>query len=357
MTTKRHRYLAPLSTLYGVGTGVFHWLYNSNLRKAKEYDIPILCVGNIAVGGTGKSPMVEYLVRYLKEDHRVAVISRGYKRKSRGMVAAGNGKEASAVEVGDELRQLLLRHPDIDVVADVNRQRAIEYLLSPQRAEQPDVIIMDDGMQHRRVKPSFTLMLTSYDRPFMEDKLLPQGRLRENAKGRLRADCIIVTKCPPSITPIRKSLIKRNMSLFPHQSVFFTSVHYREVVPLFSDHVVPENGVDFRAAQQLYAIAGIAHPDPFFCYLKETHGGVVETNQCPDHHAFTKCDIAVWNKLAEDGDRAFVTTDKDAARLHGLRNLMSDRLIASFFVLPIEIHFLILEKKISYLLVMLKEVT
>lgn len=337
MPTRRRFYLAPFAALYGAVVGIRNWLYNSQTLKSRSYPIPIICVGNIAVGGTGKSPMVEYLVRSLKQSYRVAVVSRGYKRRSRGLVCAGRGKDASEEQIGDELKQLLLLHPDIMVVADGNRCRAVEYLLSMESDERPQVILMDDGMQHRRIKPSFTIMLTDYEHPFTEDALLPLGRLRETPKGRLRADCLIVTKCPEELSPIQKSLTKRNLSLFPHQRVFFTSILYKEPVPLFED--VAER-TDKSPYQRISAIAGIASPEPFFRHLTERYECPVTPLSYPDHHRFTESDVRSWNNLADESATLFITTTKDAARLRSLRSVMSAKLVATFFVLPIEMRFL-----------------
>ena len=237
-TPKINRWLLPLSGIYGAGVSLRNSLYNMGRLKSHTFPIPIICVGNLAVGGTGKTPMIEHLIRMLMGDLRIAIVSRGYKRKSFGLKVAELGDSAS--RIGDEPAQLLRKFGDkIQIVVDGNRVRAINHLVNQPYSQRPDLILMDDGFQHRSVQPSLSILLSSYNRLMTDDVLLPAGRLREPARGRYRADVVVVTKCPTLLKPIDCTFTERKLDLYPHQKLFFSEVKYDNPVPIFRRDAEP----------------------------------------------------------------------------------------------------------------------
>lgn len=328
-------WLFPLSLAYGAVVWVRNLLFDKKYFHSKVYPIPIICVGNLAVGGTGKTPMVEYLLRTMGDKYRMAVVSRGYKRKTRGMLVAQKG--STAEQIGDEPRQIKTNFPDVKVVVDGNRRRAIEYLLSLPEGQRPEVIVLDDGFQHRWVAPSFSILLTDWNAPFTEDKLLPAGRLREMPEARLRADCVIVTRCPKELSPIDLRIKERQLSLYPHQKLFFAQTHSGELTPLFPEEVGESKA--FGKENKAFALAGIAHPEPYFREVG-TRYTLVDTFHYADHHHFTHADLATFEELASKvPDAIFILTQKDAVRLEGKANKLNAALRKRIYYLPIETTF------------------
>ena len=200
--------------------------------KSRSFDTPVISVGNITVGGTGKTPHVEYLVRLLKNQQHVAVLSRGYKRKSKGFLLAANNTPMS--DIGDEPYQMKQKFKDIDVAVDNKRTRGIQNLISGDYTGKPvDVILLDDAFQHRYVKPGLNILLIDYHRLVIYDKLLPAGRLREPVSGKDRADIVIVTKCPKTLTPMEFRVLTKQMNLYPYQQLYFTTLEYDYLMPLY----------------------------------------------------------------------------------------------------------------------------
>ena len=197
---KLNCYLSPLSFLYGIGVWLRNRLFDRDILHSEQYSIPLICIGNLSVGGTGKTPHTEYIIRLLKDKYRVAVLSRGYKRQTSGFVLAGS--ECSSSEIGDEPFQMKNKFPDILVAVDANRRRGIRNLLSLPEQEKPEVILLDDAYQHRYVRPSLSIVLTDYHRLFYHDKLMPVGRLREPISNINRADIVVVTKCCKDMMPM-----------------------------------------------------------------------------------------------------------------------------------------------------------
>ena len=216
ITTKLSIILWPLSLLYGAVVRLRNQLFDWGILKSKTYDVPVICIGNLAVGGTGKTPLTEYLIRMLKNKFRIAVVSRGYKRNSKGLLLATC--EHSCREIGDEPFQMRQKFPDILIAIDGNRCRAIEHLLALPKEQRPEVILLDDAFQHRYVSASFSILLTDYGNMFYQDHLLPIGRLREPANGKQRADLIIVSKTPKDLKPIEYRITETNMHLKAHQT-------------------------------------------------------------------------------------------------------------------------------------------
>lgn len=313
--------LFPIAIIYWFVTFVRNLLYDLDFFKSKSYNLPIIAIGNLSAGGTGKTPHTEYLIRLLKDNYKVAVLSRGYKRSTKGFVLANEAISAS--ELGDESYQIHTKFPDVTVAVCEDRQTGIENLIS---AKNPDVIFLDDAFQHRKVKASFYILLTAYDDLFSDDYILPFGNLRESAIGKKRANLVIVTKCPSTLSEVEQDKVKQKLSV--HVPVFFTSIDYDTEV--FS----AEKGINVSnvISKEKVIVAGIAKPKYFVDYLNSGHDKVLIY---PDHHNFSAQEISELNALAQD--KMLVTTEKDFVRLNGKIN--SDKL----FYLPIKVKFLNLE--------------
>ena len=311
--------LFPLAFLYWLITFIRNWLYVKGIFKSSSFNIPIIAVGNLSVGGTGKTPQIEYLIRLLSENYKVAVLSRGYKRTTEGFILAD--EKATASSIGDEPFQFFSKFSNIQVAVDANRKNGIENLL--QLSNKPDVILLDDAFQHRKVKAGFYILLTSYDDLFCDDYVLPFGNLREPSSGKKRADMIIVTKCPNDLSEIAQQKIREKLKV--KQQVFFTTIQYDDYVfgnesKLLVSEIQSETKV---------LVAGIAKPKLFFDFLKnETDEALV----FPDHHHFSKQDCE--QILAKANGRKIITTEKDFVRLNGLLPK------AQLFYLPIKSTFL-----------------
>lgn len=337
------KWLLPLSWLYGLVVFIRNKLFDCKILKQKKYDIPVICVGNITVGGTGKTPHTEYLIELLQSDYRIAVLSRGYKRKSKGFVLAK--RDSTVDQIGDEPYQIKAKYPDVIVAVDSERQRGIENLLALPDDEKPHVILLDDAFQHRYVKPSFTILLTDYNRLMTRDKLLPAGRLREPVYYAEKANVIIVTKCPDGVTPLELRLLAKDIHAYPYQDLFYTSFRYGSLIPVFVEN---EEELSLKKLQNkdVLLVAGIANPRPFFKKVKR-YVKKAETMQYPDHYQFTTKDIADM-KSSLDGmsgkEKVVIVTEKDAARLRSMSNLDED-IKAILYYLPIRVSFVNEEDK------------
>ncbi|WP_316933180.1 tetraacyldisaccharide 4'-kinase [Sanguibacteroides justesenii] len=323
--------LWPLSILYGLGVSIRNRLFNLGLLESKEFDVPIICIGNITIGGTGKTPHTESIINVLQKDHRVACLSRGYKRKTSGYILAT--ENSTADEIGDEPKQIKNKFPDITVAVDADRVRGVKKL--QQLPNPPDIIILDDGFQHRYVKADINILLIDYNRPIYKDHLLPLGRLREHHSALERANYVIITKCPSNITPIEKRIIYKNLKLKAYQELLFTTMKYGEITPLDgkSKYLKNNNSV-------VLCVTGIAQPDPYQEHLK-TLFGQVSFLTFPDHHRFTNNDIQKiiqeFNKI-DQPDKYIFTTEKDATRLVSYE--FPDEIRERMFYIPIEPEFL-----------------
>lgn len=310
--------LFPVGFIYWLVTFIRNLLYDVNFFKSKSYNLPIIAIGNLSAGGTGKTPHTEYLIRLFKDKHKIAVLSRGYKRNTKGFVLAN--ETISAAELGDESYQIHTKFPDIFVAVCEDRQTGIENLMSNIN---PDIILLDDAFQHRKVKAGFYVLLTAYDELFSDDFILPFGNLRESAIGKKRADVVVVTKCPATLSEQEQEKVKQNLDV--NVPVFFTSIDYDSEV--FS----AENSrqVEEIIPQEKVIVAGIAKPKYFIDYLNSGNDKVMVY---PDHHNFSEQEILELNALAQD--KILITTEKDFVRLNGKIN--SDKL----FYLPIKVKFL-----------------
>lgn len=316
--------------LYGMGLHIRHWLFNTGIMRGKSADIPVVCVGNITVGGTGKTPVVEFLADRMSEDYRIAVLSRGYGRNTRGYLEVA--ADSSYRDVGDEPKQIKRKFPRTVVVVCEDRREGIRRI----RQEHPEVnmIIMDDGFQHRSVKPTVNIILMDYTRPIYKDHLLPWGNLRDLRSQMRRADMVVVTKTPPEMTPIERRLMVKSLKLYPYQHLFFTAMHQGELKPVF-----PERTEGRGPVRNIAVMSGIGNPGPMAEGLKKRYN-VVATFTFPDHHAYRVKDLRkIEADLAElPGDTAIVTTEKDGVKLTS-RKQVPEEIQKRLYVVPIKLEF------------------
>lgn len=331
-----NEWLLPLSWIYGLCVRLRNWLFDVGVLKQRAFDIPVISVGNITVGGSGKTPHVEYLVRLLKDTRKTATLSRGYKRKTHGYVLAS--VSSTMKEIGDEPWQMANKFPDIYVAVDEKRVEGIERLTSDEQTNDVEVIILDDAFQHRYVKPGINILLVDYHRLIIYDKLLPAGRLREPLSGKNRADAVIVTKCPEDLKPMEYRVLTKAMNLYPYQDLFFTTIDYDDPVGIFSGRKLLKD--EFKD-KNVMLLTGIATPRQMLEDLQPKCKSVVAVS-FKDHHQFSAKDIerisSSFNALPEP--RIIITTEKDAARLQaaeGLPEEVKDHL----FALPIHISFML----------------
>ena len=331
---KISNWLRPLSWLYGCAVRLRNILFDMGVLKSQSFDVPVISVGNITVGGTGKTPHVEYLVRLLHSQVRVAVLSRGYKRKSKGFVMATD--TTTARDIGDEPMQMKHKFPDISVAVCKNRSEGIRRLIG--QDEKLDVVLLDDAFQHRYVKPGINILLVDYHRLIIYDKLLPAGRLREPLSGKNRADVVIVTKCPLNLKPMEYRVITKAMNLFPYQTLYFTTLDYGSLRPLYNKGVSRPHQIG--CDEHVLLLTGIASPRQMMEDLQQftTH---LSPLSFPDHHTFSSKDYRRINEAfaALPSPRCIVTTEKDAARLADGSQL-SDEVRQAIYVLPVSIKFM-----------------
>ena len=339
---KTNKALQPLSWLYGLGIGFRNMLFDMNILKSRPFSVPVISVGNITVGGTGKTPHVEYLVRLLKDLLRVAVLSRGYKRKSSGFVIADN--KSTVRDIGDEPYQMKMKFPDITVAVDKKRVRGIERLTSGENGGLADVILLDDAFQHRYVKPGINIMLVDYHRLIIYDQLLPAGRLREPVKSKDRADIVIITKCPRDLKPMEFRVITKAMNLYPYQQLFFSTHEFEPLRPAFpriQKNKETQELSDRLAGKNVLLLTGIASPEQMLNDLKPLAQQVTPL-AFSDHHDFSPKDIECINDTFKDlpAPKIIITTEKDETRLLQAEGL-SDEVKKSLFVLPVRIKFML----------------
>ncbi len=312
-------------------------LFNLNILHAREFDVPVISVGNITVGGTGKTPHTEHLIGLLSKKFDIAVLSRGYKRKSKGFLLVET--DSIIRQTGDEPLQIKRKFPGVMVAVDENRVRGIEKILEISE-KRPDVIILDDAFQHRYVTPSINILLIDYTRMITEDDMLPLGRLREPASNRDRANIIIVTKCPREIKPIDERIITKDLHIWPYQDLFFSRIKYGEMLPLFPDKI-KEKKVCLDADTGILLLTGIANPEPLRDKLLQTTKSVVSAAY-PDHYPFTLKDmekVAGQLEAMAAEKKIIVTTEKDTFRILEVENL-PETIAENLYYIPIEIRFI-----------------
>ncbi|MDR0745869.1 MAG: tetraacyldisaccharide 4'-kinase [Mediterranea sp.] len=331
---KINKWLYPVSFLYGMGVGLRNKLFDWEILRSKSFDIPIICVGNLTVGGTGKTPHIEYLIRLLQDKCHVAVLSRGYKRKTNGYVLAG--PESTVRGIGDEPYQIKNKFSRISVAVDEKRVRGIEKLLRTE-GYGIEVILLDDAFQHRYVNPGLSILLTDYHRLFCDDALLPAGKLREPEKGKNRAHVVIVTKCPAGIKPIDFNIITKRLRLYPYQKLFFSSLQYGRLTPVFPETGITERELpSLKSAEHVLLVTGIASPAVMEEEIRK-YTRHIELLSFDDHHDFRDKDIKLiterFNK--PEGKKLIITTEKDATRL-AAHPSVGEELKKHIYALPIE---------------------
>ena len=340
--TQIRRWLMPLSWLYGLGMDIRNALFDMGVLPSVSYDIPIINVGNITVGGTGKTPTVEYLIRLLAGRYRVAVLSRGYKRKTKGYILSTTA--SSIEEIGDEPWQIKQKFPDVMVAVDANRRRGIERLMTDEATKDVDVILLDDAFQHRYVKAGHNILLVDYHRIISDDCLLPAGRLRERPSSSTRASTIIVTKCPQHINAMGFRVILSSLNIRPYQQLFFSTFTYETMHQLWGDGMLEPETLR-KDNTHVLLLTGIGNPRQMEQDVRKfvQH---VSTLTFPDHHYFTKRDVDTINKALQDlpQPHIIITTEKDAARLLHLEGL-TEEVKRCTYVFPIGISIMRDEKE------------
>mgnify|MGYP003575260661 CR=1 FL=1 len=324
--------LFPMSLLYALAVVIRNFAYDLKIFRFKRFSLPVISIGNLAVGGAGKSPMTEYVIRLLKDRYKVSTLSRGYGRKTRGFLYVE--QSSTAAEVGDEPLQFKQKFPEITVAVCEKRVDGIEKLQSNH-----DVILMDDAFQHRAVKPGLSLLLFDYNQIFKPQWFLPTGDLREPLSGRNRADILVITKTPAVLSDSKKAEILRRIKPFPNQQVFFSYIKYES---LFS----PDNSLSrplssLNEETRVILLTGIANPKP----LVEEVGELtrhVQHHQYPDHHLFTQKNILklaqAFEKL-KSVDKLIVTTEKDMQRLRSSEGFELLKDLPIFFLpISVKIH-------------------
>ncbi|GAB6975342.1 tetraacyldisaccharide 4'-kinase [Prevotella falsenii] len=339
---KIHKGLLPLSWIYGLGVMVRNELFELGVLKSRSFDVPVISVGNITVGGSGKTPHVEYLVRLLKDVSQVAVLSRGYKRKSKGYVLAET--DTPVEMIGDEPFQMKQKYPNVYVAVDKKRCEGIDNLTQNEQTKDTDVVLLDDAFQHRYVKPGINILLVDYHRLIIYDKLLPAGRLREPLSGKNRADIVIVTKCPKELNPIDYRVLSKAMNLYPFQELFFTTLEYCDLVPVF-DNVATEKTIPLTDIhnRNVLLLTGIALPKQLEVDLSQyVEASRVQSLAFPDHHSFKAKDVVLINETfaAMDNPKIIITTEKDKARLLNLEGL-DEEVRKNIYALPIQVKFML----------------
>jgi tetraacyldisaccharide 4'-kinase len=322
--------LLPFALVYWFAITVRNWLYDRNFSHSASFGLPVICVGNLSVGGTGKSPMVEYLVEILKDKFRVATLSRGYKRKTKGYTLANDN--STALEIGDEPMQFHLKFPGVTVAVGEQRLEAIPQLLDDKPETQ--VIILDDAFQHRAIKAGLNILLTEHDNLFTRDFYLPTGDLRDLKSNYKRAEIIVVTKCPPDLSGEDRNKIINEINPLPKQSIFFTKIQYGEPY-----HIATKKNTIFPEKKEVLLVSGIANPRPLKKLL-EDYSEVYYMMQYADHHIFTIDDLNDIKKRfssIEAKDKIILTTEKDAVRLVKFNNAINE---LPLYVLPVRHRFL-----------------
>jgi tetraacyldisaccharide 4'-kinase len=330
-------YLRPLSWLYGLVVGVRNAFFDSGILKSRKFDIPVIVVGNLSAGGTGKTPFTEYLISILRDDFQVAVLSRGYKRKTSGFRMVD--VQSTHFEAGDEPLQMKKKYSDVTIAVDRDRVHGIQILL--EQDPQPEVVILDDAYQHRYVKPGLSILLMDYNHPYYHDYYLPSGRLREHFNEKKRAHLVVVTKCPPNLKPIERKLISNELRLYPYQKLYFSHIEYGALHPVFSSSASTLSGSDLKESKyHILLVTGIADPGPLKQYLGHLTPHVEEL-RFPDHHRYSLKDVYRILKhfeRIENPGKVIITTEKDAIRLQKFHNI-AHQTQDSWYCIPIKTGF------------------
>lgn len=324
--------LLPFAVLYGLIVYVRNKMFDFKILKSKSFAVPVISVGNLSVGGTGKTPHIEYLINLLHKDFIISTLSRGYGRKTKGFLLVD--ETATSEIAGDEPLQYRKKFPEICVALDEKRQRGITKIL--EKNPETKVVLLDDAFQHRYVKAGLSILLTDYYKPFSHDYILPSGTLRESRSGMKRADIIVVTKCPRVISPITCKSMEEDMKIQQGQHVYYSYIDYGNLIPMnpFAEKIVSEK------FSTILMFAGIANPYPLEDQLKSI-ADTVETIKFRDHYQYQPKDMLKIKEMFESifsKNKIIVTTEKDAMRIKGTP-LMNFFVNLPLFYLPIEVKF------------------
>lgn len=336
---KINKWLQPLSILYGLGVNIRNKLYDWGVKKSHRFQLPIICIGNLTVGGTGKTPHTEFLVEVLKKRYKVAILSRGYKRSTKGFILADENSSASSI--GDEPMQIAQKFPQAYVAVAENRVEGVQKL-SKLKEPPVEVVLLDDAFQHRRIKAGLNILLTDYNRLICDDALLPAGRLREPLYAKNRAHIVIVTKCPDTIKPIDFNIVSKRLDLYPFQKLYFSCFKYKDLRPISPTSQQKKISLsELKQDTKVLLVTGIANPytikkelSKYIASVEEIHYG--------DHHDFTATDLKFIEKSFSKikGDKKLIiTTEKDAMRLVENPHL-SKELKEAIYALPIQVEIL-----------------
>ena len=330
-----------LSWLYGLVSDVRNAMFDCGMLPSVSYDIPIIDVGNLTVGGTGKTPHVEYLIRLLSGRYRVAMLSRGYRRKSKGYLLAA--PESTVSEIGDEPWQIKHKFPEVYVAVDANRRRGIARLMTDEATRDVEVILLDDAFQHRYVKAGQNILLMDYGRLISDDCLLPAGDLRERVSASQRATSVVVTKCPQHIPAIGYRTVMLSLHLRPYQQLFFSTFNYGTMRQLWGDGTLEPTALR-RDNSYVLLLSGIGNPQQLEQDVRR-FAQHVTTLTFPDHHNYSRKDAGLVQRTLASlpKPRIIVTTEKDAARLLALRRV-DEEVRQCTYVLPIEVDIMRDEK-------------
>jgi tetraacyldisaccharide 4'-kinase len=322
--------LLPFALVYWFFVFVRNLLYDKKVLSSTSFALPVICIGNLSVGGTGKSPMVEYLLDILKDKYQLATLSRGYKRKTKGYALAND--TTTALEIGDEPMQFHLKFPGVAVAVGEERIEAIPQLLHDRPATQ--AIILDDAFQHRAIKAGLNILLTEYGNLYTNDFFLPTGDLRDQRSSAKRADMIIVTKCSPDLSQAEKEKIRNEIKPLPHQQLFFTTITYGQPY-----HITTSREIKLTESTEVLLVTGIANPKPLKKVLEEQCSTYYMMN-FPDHHIYTIDDLKEIIKkydAIEATEKIILSTEKDAVRLNKFNNEIAD---LPLFIIPVKHRFL-----------------
>ncbi|HPY22139.1 MAG TPA: tetraacyldisaccharide 4'-kinase [Bacteroidales bacterium] len=316
-------------------------LYDKGIFKSKQFDVPVISIDNITAGGTGKTPTTELVVRLLKPQHKVAVLSRGYKRKTRGFRIVDT--DSTSREVGDEPLQIRKKHKDVLVAVDANRTRGITQLLALPQEIRPEVIVLDDAYQHRKVLPLKNILLIDYNRPLFRDNLLPIGRLRDLPEQIERADAIVITKSPEHLDEWERETIKKANRINDDCPCFFARIKYCPIEPIFAEL----GDKRYIYSKEVGLFTGIANVKPLMMHLSDIYEQITHISY-RDHHEFTRGNIRDIEYFARRNPQSLLlTTEKDAQRLVSNRHLTPE-LKKRLFYIPIETEFLTIEESYSF---------
>jgi tetraacyldisaccharide 4'-kinase len=332
--------LLPFSLFYGLVVLVRNLLFDLGILRSTRFKLPVISVGNITVGGTGKTPHVEYLVQLLKNDYKLAMLSRGYKRKTKNFILAST--KSKVAEIGDEPLQIKLKFPKVHVAVDRNRVKGVKTLI--ESFHKLDVVILDDAFQHRYIRPGLSILLVDYNRPPFKDMLLPAGNLREPWQNAKRANIIIVTKCPVHLSPQERACFISNLHPGARQEIFFTKYAYGTPVPVFPDKHGRQNIITFKYLHKpgvgVLLVTGIANPEPLKQYLKNV---LIINDELtfPDHHNYDAQDLQLIKntfQTIQADEKYILVTEKDAIRIRA-SYIPDNSFRKAFYYIPVEVKF------------------